>query len=152
LSRPKRAPLQKALVQLRKRMGHTQESFSRVLGVSLPTLGNWEASGRLPLDIMLARLEKIARDNNHIDLADTFHAGLEELKMDRAAKAADIFDEIARWHEIKGHLTAVSQIAAAVREATSLKEAKTAVEPINDLLVEFEKTLSQVQAWSWRNR
>jgi transcriptional regulator with XRE-family HTH domain len=140
------------LIQLRKRLGHTQESFSRELGVSLPTVGNWEAHGRLPLDIGLARLAQIAREAGHTDLEQTFLGGLEELKQDRAQKAIDILDEVGRWHEITAHLTALGQIDAAVRSAGSLDAAKAAVEPMFDVLTTLEKTLAAAQKWSWRNR
>jgi transcriptional regulator with XRE-family HTH domain len=133
-------------------MGHTQESFSRELGISLPTLGNWEALGRLPLDIMLARLADIAREAGHVDLEGIFRSGLEELKLDRAQKANDIFDEIERWHAINAHIEALGGIDAAVRGAATLDEAKAAAEPMYALLVEFKKTLIAVQKWSWRNR
>jgi transcriptional regulator with XRE-family HTH domain len=131
-------------------MGHTQETFSRELGVSLPTVGKWEASGRLPLDIMLARLSQIAREAGHGDLAAIFMGGLEELKQDRAQKAADIFDEIARWHEIRGHLEALCEEAERLRKER-LKDAELP-QRIEERLVAFGKVLAAAQKWSWRNR
>jgi transcriptional regulator with XRE-family HTH domain len=131
-------------------MGHTQESFSRELGVSLPTVGKWEASGRLPLDIMLARLSMIARDSGHDDLAATFMGGLEELKQDRAQKASDIFDEIGRWHEIRGHLEALCGEAESLRKER-LKDAELP-ERMEQRLAAFAKVLAAAQRWSWRNR
>ncbi len=144
-TKPRRAPLQRALIELRRRTGHTQESFSRELGVSLPTVGAWEANGRLPLDIMLARLADIARKNGHDDLATIFHGGLLELQKDRAQKAADIFDEIGRWHEIMNHLAAFRV------EVENLSDEKLKERMMNRF-IEFEKVLSAVQRWSWRNR
>jgi transcriptional regulator with XRE-family HTH domain len=131
-------------------MGHTQETFSRELGVSLPTVGKWEASGRLPLDIMLARLSQIARDAGHNDLAAIFMGGLDELKQDRAQKAADIFDEIERWHKIRGHLEALAEEAERLR-GEKLKDAQLP-QRIEDRLLEFNKVLASAQRWSWRNR
>ena len=149
-TKPRRAPLQRALIELRRRTGHTQESFSRELGVSLPTVGAWEANGRLPLDIMLARLADIARKNGHDDLATIFHGGLLELQKDRAQKAADIFDEIARWQDINAHLTALGA------EADRLRDEKLKDTELPDRIVarlyEFEKVLAAAQRWSWRNR
>ena len=150
--KPKRAPLQKALIELRRRTGHTQESFSRVLGVSLPTVGHWEAKGRLPLDIVLARLADIATKAGHADLAQVFMGGLDELKASRAQKAEDILDEIDRWHKINASLHWLGEIETAVREATSLEEARAEIEPMYDVLVKLEKVLADVQRWSWRNR
>jgi hypothetical protein len=131
-------------------MGHTQESFSRELGVSLPTVGKWEASGRLPLDIMLARLGQIARDAGHKDLEEIFMGGLEELKQNRSQKAADIFDEVQRWHEIRDHLKAIGAEADRLR-GEKLKDAELP-QRIVDRLYEFEKVLAAAQRWSWRNR
>jgi transcriptional regulator with XRE-family HTH domain len=134
-------------------MGHTQESFSRELGVSLPTVGKWEANGRLPLDIMLARLRQIAlaQDPPHQDLADVFTAGLEELRAaDRSQKAIDIFDEIARWHTIREHMKALGEEADRLRDE-KLKDAELP-QRIVDRLYEFEKVLAAAQRWSWRNR
>lgn len=150
--KPKRAPLQRALRELRTRLGHTQESFSRELGVSLPTVGMWEYSGRLPLDIGLARLADIARQAGHDDLVKVFMGGLEELRQDRAHRASEIFDEIERWQKISAALTALDEIDAAVRSATSLKDAKAAVAPMAALLTELGTVLVAAKKWSWRNR
>lgn len=141
--------MQKALIELRRRLGHTQESFSRELGVSLPTLGKWESHGRLPLDIMLARLRDIAIKEGHEDLAAVFTGGLEQLREDRAQKAADIFDEIARWHAIKDHLKALGEEAERLR-TEKLKDSDLP-QRIVDRLYEFEKVLAAAQRWSWRN-
>jgi hypothetical protein len=131
-------------------MGHTQESFSRELGVSLPTVGNWEAHGRLPLDIGLARLADLARAQGHEDLAAIFMGGLEQLKLDRAQKAADIYDEIERWHKIRGHLEALCEEAERLR-GEKLKDIELPGR-IEGRLREFGEILAAAQRWSWRNR
>src|SRR4051812_24825187 len=125
MSRPvkKRSPVAAALVALRTRLGHTQESFSRVIGISLPTLGTWEAKSTLPTNIMLANLAQLAQKEGHEDLSAVFMADLEKLKERQRQKHNDIFDEINRWHAINGHLKALGNEADKLRNE-KLKDAE----------------------------
>jgi hypothetical protein len=125
-------------------------------------VGNWEAQGRLPLDIMLARLNKIALDaaeqkepNSEArktleKLAAVFMGGLEELKQDRAQKAADIFEEIQRWHDIRGHLEALCDVVETLRKE-KLTDAELP-QRLEERLKDFATVLAAAQRWSWRNR
>ena len=146
-----RTPVQRALIELRTKLGHSQESLAREMDVTLPTVGKWETSTP-PAGVALAALHALAVMKGHPELGQVFIDELHKLQGIYARKANDILDEIARWQKIKAHLTTLGQIDAAVRSATSLKEAKEAVAPMYDLLVEFERVLAAAQKWSWKNR
>jgi transcriptional regulator with XRE-family HTH domain len=151
--RSARSPLKRAVIALREKLGHTQESFARLLNVSTVTVGKWEGpSGHEPVDIMLARFAQMAREAGREDLEQVFNAELRGIGEARSQKANDILNEIERWHKINAYLKELGQIDAAVRAAKGLPTAKAAIEPMYDLLVEFQKTLAAAQAWSWRNR
>ena len=70
---PKRTAVQDAVLDLRHRLGMTQERFALALHVGLVTVARWERS-REPTGISLARLELLAIQFNQQELANIFHA------------------------------------------------------------------------------
>jgi hypothetical protein len=128
-------------------MGESQQSFGDKIGVTLPTVGAWETTDP-PKNIALANLERVAREKGHADLADVFHAALEEMKETQWRKANDILDEIERWQKIKGNLEWLRAKAERIREAGLTKDADEMVEGIDA----FWETLAAAQRWSWRNK
>jgi transcriptional regulator with XRE-family HTH domain len=141
--------VQKALIELRRRLGETQQSMSDRLGVSLQSIARWETSDP-PVNITLATLHQIAEDNGHHDLADAFKAALDVLKEAQQRKANDILDEIARWHMIRDHLTSLGQEADRLRNE-KLKDVELP-QRIVDRLTALDQVLAAAQKWSWRNR
>jgi transcriptional regulator with XRE-family HTH domain len=69
---PKRTAVQDAVLDLRHRLGMTQERFALALHVGLVTVARWERS-REPTGISLARLELLAIQLNQQELANIFH-------------------------------------------------------------------------------
>lgn len=145
----RRGPISKALIELRRRLGETQQTMSDRLGVSLQSIARWETVDQ-PVNIMLATLHQIATESGHTDLAKTFMDELEALKKEQWRKANDILDEIERWQKIRDHLAALGQEADRLRKE-KLKDAELP-QRIVDRLYEFEKVLAAAQRWSWRNR
>ena len=59
----------KAVAKLRAKFGMSQSEFARLLGVSAPTIGNWEKkTGRLALQAR-SLVASLARDSLHRPLA-----------------------------------------------------------------------------------
>ena len=75
---------------------------------------------------------------------------LEDLKKRQAMKAADIFDEIKRWHDINDHVTELRNEAERLRQE-KLKDTDTP-QRILDRVNELNEVLVAAQRWSWRNR
>src|SRR5215831_8894120 len=105
-SRPK---VSEALIELRRRLDHTQESLARSLNVSLQTVALWETK-RPPTGIVLTRLEQLALRYDYADLAEVFdHA----LQAGPRRSREDIAVERARWEEIDlslGELVTIGQM------------------------------------------
>jgi transcriptional regulator with XRE-family HTH domain len=71
MARPRRIvknELSAAIVELRRRLGHSQQSFANLLGLSLGAVARWELNQR-PQRAMLKRLIQLAPK----DLADIFY-------------------------------------------------------------------------------
>ena len=144
--RKQRTPVQRALIELRKRMGHSQESLARTLNVSLPTVGRWETTLE-PKGINLARLEKIATEKQLPEVAAVFQAALDKLKDTAPRDAQAIHDEKMRWAALDDIVSRIQE------EATALKEKKNpAGQRIYDACNEAWLVLEQIHAFSWRNR
>jgi transcriptional regulator with XRE-family HTH domain len=145
MSKRKKTPLQRAIIQLRRNLGFTQEDLAREMSVTLPAVGHWESDAR-PGNIALARFAQLAQD--HPVLAKVFMDELAELKETQWRKAADIFDEIGRWQKIKATMKAIGDQADKLRLVGQDDIAQTIVDRLYDL----EKELAAAQRWSWRNR
>lgn len=62
-----------AVLDLRRRLGVSQQALSNRLGLSLRAIANYEA-GRVPTVRVLIRLARLAGDQGHADLSETFSA------------------------------------------------------------------------------
>jgi transcriptional regulator with XRE-family HTH domain len=142
----KRTPLQRALIELRQKLGHSQESLARALNVSLPTIGKWESMTE-PKGISLALLEKTARENQLPKVAAVFQDALDKLKTTAPRDAQAIHDERMRW-------TALDEIIGRIQqEAEALKEKKNpAGQRIYDDCNAAWLLLEEIHSFSWRNR
>ena len=143
----RRTPVSRALIELRSRMGETQQSLSALLGVSLQSIARWETSAP-PVNMALANLHRMATEAGHHDLAKVFMDALEALKGKQRRKLDETLDEIARWHEINAHLKAFGEEADRLREE-KLKDTELP-QRIVDRLYAFEKVLALAQKWAWR--
>jgi transcriptional regulator with XRE-family HTH domain len=66
-----RTPISQALIELRTRLGDSQQAFSNRLGVALQTVTRWETSSP-PTGMALSRLGALAVDCGHPDLSAVF--------------------------------------------------------------------------------
>jgi len=66
-----RTPISQALIELRTRLGDSQQAFSNRLGVALQTVTRWETSNP-PTGMALSRLGALAVDCGHPDLSAVF--------------------------------------------------------------------------------
>jgi transcriptional regulator with XRE-family HTH domain len=66
-----KTPVQKALIQLRKMRGMTQQQFSEAVGVTMISVNRWETS-RPPTGPSLWRLVKYALDSGAFEIAAVF--------------------------------------------------------------------------------
>jgi transcriptional regulator with XRE-family HTH domain len=62
-----------AIVELRRRLGYSQQAFSNFLGLSLNSIARWELNSR-PAPEMLKRLIEIAMEHGYSDLEDVLYA------------------------------------------------------------------------------
>jgi DNA-binding transcriptional regulator YiaG len=163
--RKSRPELSKALIELRRRLEHTQESLARHLNVSLHSVALWETK-RPPGGLILLRLSRLAEEHQHADLAKTFADAVEgEKRMDRE----DLRREGERWGNIWIGLNRIASEALDLaagevvveagrtysqEEIQALREQqnKQAGKRIFDLVHEVRELAEQAQAWSWRNQ
>lgn len=141
-----RSRIQRALIELRRRTGHSQTSFARLLNVAVATVGRWETTNE-PAGITLATFERIANKERHKDLAKVFSEALAGLQSSDPAAARQIFEERGRWGE-------VDLIIADIQEqAETLKNQGNPIgSRIYDRCNDAWVLLEQVRLFSWRNR
>jgi transcriptional regulator with XRE-family HTH domain len=142
----KRTPVQVALIELRGRLGHSQESLARQLKVSLPTVGKWETTTP-PTAVALAVLYKLAADNGHEKLARVFDTALEQLKATRPRIVQDIRQEQMRWTQIDMLLGEIQTEAERLKDQGSPDGKR-----IYDLANDMWQVLAEIHLWSWRNK
>jgi transcriptional regulator with XRE-family HTH domain len=85
-------PLSIAIGDLRRRLGHSQQSFAQLLSLSVGSVARWELNQR-PDHKHLARLVNLARENDWEDLRrDLYRAYRREFLLgpDEVALAADV--------------------------------------------------------------
>jgi transcriptional regulator with XRE-family HTH domain len=140
-----RPKISKALRELRLQMGHTQESFSRLMGVSLQTITLWELR-RPPAGIVLYRLANMAEEQGLDELMGAF---LEAAHADpmSTAERYDIDEETARWHDIKETVIQVGT-KGKILQAQGHPLGKE----IEDLVMKLLDLCKAANDWSWRNQ
>lgn len=143
----RRTPVSRALIELRSRMGETQQSLSALLGCSLQSVARWETTAP-PVNMALANLHRMAAGAGHHDLAKVFMDALEALKGKQRRKLDDTMDEINRWHEITDHLRVFREEVEKLR-GEKLKDTGLP-ERMEKRFLEFETVLAAVQRRAWR--
>jgi transcriptional regulator with XRE-family HTH domain len=138
--------VQRALIELRKRMGHSQSSFARAQNVATATVGRWESVGE-PGGITLAMLEHLARKEDHKDLAKVFSDALTDLKSADPSLARSIFEEQQRRVWLDGFVTDVQVMAK-----TLIDQQNPIGQQLYNLCNEAWKVLEQIWLFSWRDR
>ena len=59
----KNKEISKLIKKLRSRLGLTQEQFAQKVGVTFPTINNWERGTRKPHPFLLKRLLEMAEES-----------------------------------------------------------------------------------------
>ena len=141
--RKSRPELSSTLIELRKRLGETQESLARRLNVSLQTVALWETR-RPPQGIVLLRLSSLAEEYQHADLAQIFEAAVDN---ETRQVRDDLRLERQRWERILRGLVEIQEEAERLRS----------VDPrLRDRIQEIAESLVGValaaREWSWRNQ
>lgn len=164
-SRPK---LSQALIELRLRLGETQESLARRLHVSLQTVALWETK-RAPKGIILFRLSKLAEGHQYADLAKIFADAVEQ---ENRLTREDLRREDERWFKLWVGLNKIGWIAVELIQGKGpaklipppgqplprtteedRKQYEIAIgKDIQRLVVEVRQLAEEAQAWSWRNQ
>lgn len=62
-----------AIAELRRVLGHSQQSFAHLLGMSIGAVARWELNSR-PHRTMLKHLIDLASENGHDELAEVFYS------------------------------------------------------------------------------
>lgn len=73
----KKSPLSQAIVDIRAKLGESQQAFANRLGMALQTVARWETQGP-PSGYILVRLEQIARQADLPAAANVFSSAVED--------------------------------------------------------------------------
>ncbi len=142
----RRSPLAKALIELRSRLGETQQSMAVRFGVAVQTIARWETTGE-PQSIMLWRLWELAREHQYDDLRDIFVAALDKFKLAERRKAENMMNDIERWREIQAGWIQVME------EGMKLSaENHPAGARITQLAARLGELTTKAREWAWGNR
>jgi transcriptional regulator with XRE-family HTH domain len=140
--RKSRSELSKALIELRKRLGETQESLARRLNVSLQTVALWETK-RPPQGIVLLLLFGLAEKHQHADLAKIFNEAVEN---EPPVVRDGLHVEQRRWETI---LLGLNEIQSEVAQLDSV--APLSAMRIRQIASHIGTLALEARSWSWRN-
>src|SRR5215471_8057275 len=97
-SRQKSAVAQ-ALIELRHRLGETQQSMAVRLGTTVTSVARWESASK-PGGVMLMNFWLLAREQGYKDLTKVLHRALEELERAERRKADEWLQQHERWMKL----------------------------------------------------
>ena len=141
--RKSRPELSRTLIELRKRLGETQESLARRLTVSLQTVALWETK-RPPRGIVLLLLSGLAEHHQHADLAKIF---AEAVANEPRLVRDELRVEQRRWETILSGLMEIQD------EATQLNSvAPAAAVRIRQIAEGIHMLAMEARSWSWRHQ
>jgi hypothetical protein len=133
-------------MELRHRLGETQQSMAGRLGCALQTIARWETLGE-PQSVMLWRLWELARDHHYDDLRDVFQTALDKFKLADRRKAEAAQNDAERWAEIQAKLIELME------EGMKLsKEKHPAGRRITEIAARLGGLTTSAREWSWRNK
>jgi transcriptional regulator with XRE-family HTH domain len=141
--RKSRPELSKTLIELRKRLGETQESLARRLNVSLQTVALWETK-RPPQGIVLLRLSSLAAEHQHADLAQIFEGAVDN---ETRQVRDDLRLEQSRWERILRGLAEIKYESELLRSVDP--RLRDRIQDIADNLI---RVALEAREWSWRNQ
>ena len=108
-SRQKSAVAQ-ALIELRHRLGETQQSMAVRLGTTVTSVASWESASK-PGGVMLMNFWLLAREQGYKDLTKVLQRALQELERAERRKADDWLRQHERWMKLKNSSAALEEIA-----------------------------------------
>lgn len=104
--------LSKNVIELRKRLGLTQQAFSQEVGVTLATVARWE-SAVPPRGPSLRTLRDFAKKKGYLDLAEEFNNSLEQLPEEAVATLDAYFVDADDWDGVKASWQRLHEIISA---------------------------------------
>jgi DNA-binding XRE family transcriptional regulator len=140
-SRPK---LSGTLIELRHRLGHTQESLAHDLGVSWQTVALWETK-RAPSGIMLVRLWKMAQEHGHADLVKMFDEAMREWA--KGIRLQKVLEESKRADDIDAGLRELDELGKKL-----VAEDHRLGRRIVEVTAQVSALADKSRKWSWRNQ
>lgn len=107
-SRPK-SKLSRALIELRSRLGESQQTFSNRLEVSMVTVSRWERDWP-PRGSLLRQIRDLAREKEYSDLALIFEDHLPMTGDEISAAMNEMDVDFAAWEEVRTNWTKLNEI------------------------------------------
>ena len=141
----RRSPVSKALIELRRRLGESQESMAQKLGCALQSIARWETTSE-PQSVTLWRLD-IAREHHFDDLGKVFGEATDRFKQTDRREAEKIEMDVQRWGDIQAGLIELAE------EGMNLsREGHPAGARIQEIALRVGGLATQARWWSWRNK
>ena len=142
----RRTALSKALIELRGRLGVTQQIMATRMGCALQTIARWETT-MVPPSAALSLLHGLATEEKHSDLALVFAKALERAKRAQPVLAQKAQEEQMRWSQV-GYLVAEIQTIAQRLKDQGNADGKQIYDLANDMWL----VLEQIHLTSWRSK
>jgi transcriptional regulator with XRE-family HTH domain len=134
------------LIELRRRLGVTQQIMATRLGCSLQTIARWETIME-PQSAALIVLRDLAEEKKYADLAKVFAKTLERVKRTQPVVAQKAHEEQVRWAQVDVLLAEIQNIAEGLRDQGNIDGKR-----IYDLGNDMWQALEQIHLMSWRNK
>jgi hypothetical protein len=132
------------LIELRRRLGETQQSMAVRLNVALQSISRWETVTE-PQGVTLWRLWELAREHGYDDLRAVFQAALDKFKQTDRHKAEDVLNDVERWRKIQAGLIELMEIGMSLGDTPPGPR-------IAELAGRVGALTDQARMWSWKNR
>ena len=142
----RKTPIQKALIEMRRRLKHSQQSMSEFLGIAMQTIARWETSGE-PGAPALVMLWNLAKTYKFDDLSAVFEAEIRGMKEDDPRRSDRIQLDLERWTKIMGLL---GEIAAIGHQLTA--EGHPEGTRLSIFAREVTELSEQACRWAWMNK
>ena len=144
----RRTPTAKALIELRRRLGETQQSMAERLGCVLQSVARWETSSRPQSITVLAALRDLAEREKHPDLAAVFGKAVDEnLSRTHPRIAFKLVDARERLARLDASVSEIQTIAQEMKE-----RGEPDGQRIYDLCNDMWETLQSIHATNWRTK
>ena len=102
----------RALIELRRRLGETQQSMAVRLGTTVTSVARWESMpDRQPNAVMLMNFWLLSREHGHRDLMKVLQQALHALEKAEQRKAEQWREQHERWMKLLRTAEALLELA-----------------------------------------